>query len=344
MEIQDIIIGLTSAEIAAITSPDERTLIVNETLNQAVIYVNGTFKQASFTDTDDIPEGVTNKYITTSDLSQITTNANDITALQTGKEDSFTKNTAFNKDFGIVAGTVLEGNTVTISAAETAKLAFITVSQGVDLDTLESDVTLNNAKITNANHTGEVSGAGALTVNATAISNKASVTPAAGMEVLLNDSGILKKGNVSAFIGGGGDMLKATYDPTNVAADVYDYANALGITQVTGAIVRVNVTSDEDNYNPAGFGTTNLLELNPTGADRDITGFVAPAVGVVRIITVVNISDDKKIKFKNNDSSSSAANRLLLKDDGDKDLKKQNGCRFYYDHTDSRWRVFGAGT
>ncbi len=261
-----------------------------------------------------------------------------------GGEPGFTKNTAFNKDFGIVAGTVLEGNTVTISAAETAKLAFITVSQGVDLDTLESDVTLNNAKITNANHTGEVSGAGALTVNATAISNKASVTPAAGMEVLLNDSGTLKKGNVSAFIGGGGDMLKATYDPTNVGADVYDYANALGITQVTGAIVRVNVTSDEDNYNPAGFGTTNLLELNPTGADRDITGFVAPAVGVVRIITVVNISDDKKIKFKNNDSSSSAANRLLLKDDGDKDLKKQNGCRFYYDHTDSRWRVFGAGT
>ncbi len=144
--------------------------------------------------------------------------------------------------------------------------------------------------------------------------------------------------------GGGGDMLKATYDPTNVGADVYDYANALGITQVTGTIVRVNVTADEDNYNPAGFGTTNLLELNPTGADRDITGFVAPAVGVARIITIVNISDDKKIKFKNNDSSSSAANRLLLKDDGDKDLKKQNGCRFYYDHTDSRWRVFGAGT
>ena len=63
MEIQDIIIGLTSAEIAAITSPDERTLIVNETLNQAVIYVNGTFKQCSFTDTDDITEGL-NKFAT----------------------------------------------------------------------------------------------------------------------------------------------------------------------------------------------------------------------------------------------------------------------------------------
>jgi len=57
MEIQDIIQGLTSAEIAAITSPEANTLIVNTTLQQAVIYVNGTFKQASFENTDDIPEG-----------------------------------------------------------------------------------------------------------------------------------------------------------------------------------------------------------------------------------------------------------------------------------------------
>ena len=67
MEIQDIIQGLTQAEITAITSPDERSLIVNTTLNQAVIYVNGTFKQASFVNTDDIPEG-TNKFSTSADL------------------------------------------------------------------------------------------------------------------------------------------------------------------------------------------------------------------------------------------------------------------------------------
>jgi len=143
--------------------------------------------------------------------------------------------------------------------------------------------------------------------------------------------------------GGGGDMLKATYDPTNVGADVYDYANALGITQVTGAIVRINVTANEDDYNPTGFATTNLLELNPTGGDRDITGFIAPTAGVFRIITIVNVSAGNKIKFKNNNSNSSAANRLLLRDNGDKDLKKQDACRFYYDHTDSKWRNFGAG-
>ena len=73
MEIQDIIQGLTQAEITAITSPDERSLIVNTTLQQAVIYVNGTFKQSSFENTDDIPEG-TNKFATSADLAAITAN------------------------------------------------------------------------------------------------------------------------------------------------------------------------------------------------------------------------------------------------------------------------------
>ncbi len=122
MEIQDIIQGLTSAEIAAITTPEARTLIVNTTLQQAVIYVNGTFKQASFENTDDIPEG-TKKFATTSDLDQINTNANDITSLQTGKEDSFTKNSAFNKNFGTSAGDVLQGDTRTITPTEISTIA-----------------------------------------------------------------------------------------------------------------------------------------------------------------------------------------------------------------------------
>ena len=122
MEIQDIIQGLSQAEINAITAPEERTLIVNTTLNQAVVYVNGTFKQASFVNTDDIPEGV-KKFATTSDLSQIANNASEITNLQNNKEDSFTKNTAFNKDFGTSAGTVLEGDTPTITPTQASDIA-----------------------------------------------------------------------------------------------------------------------------------------------------------------------------------------------------------------------------
>ncbi len=122
MEIQDIIQGLTSAEIAAITSPEANTLIVNTTLQQAVIYVNGTFKQASFENTDDIPEG-TKKFATTSNLDQINTNASDITSLQIGKEDAFTKNSAFNKNFGTSAGDVLQGDTRTITPTEISTIA-----------------------------------------------------------------------------------------------------------------------------------------------------------------------------------------------------------------------------
>jgi len=118
MEIQDIIQGLTSAEIAAISSPEERTLIVNETLNQAVIYVNGTFKQASFVNTDDIPEGV-KKFATSADLAQITANATNITNLQSSKEDAFTKNTAFNKDFGTSSSEVCEGDDSRLSDSRT---------------------------------------------------------------------------------------------------------------------------------------------------------------------------------------------------------------------------------
>ena len=165
MEIQDIIQGLTQAEITAITSPDERSLIVNTTLNQAVIYVDGAFKQASFTDTDDIPEGTTNKYITTSDLSQITTNQTNITNLQTGKEDAFTKNTAFNKDFGTSAGEVLEGNTTTITPTQSGDIALntadrhsavtVTDSSNVDLTLAGQDVTadLTDTAVTAGSYT-----------------------------------------------------------------------------------------------------------------------------------------------------------------------------------------------
>ena len=61
------------------------------------------------------------------------------TATQTaldGKKDDFTENTAFNKDFGTTAGTVLEGNTPTITTGEQTKLGFITVTSAINLDNL----------------------------------------------------------------------------------------------------------------------------------------------------------------------------------------------------------------
>ena len=53
---------------------------------------------------------------------QMSSNTNAITALQTGKEDAFTKNTAFNKDFGTSAGQVLEGDTPTITPTQASNI------------------------------------------------------------------------------------------------------------------------------------------------------------------------------------------------------------------------------
>ena len=133
--------------------------------------------------------------------------------------------------------------------------------------------------------------------------------------------------------GGGGDMLAATYDPTGIASDCFDYANATGVTQITGTETSYTATGTVNNFN---IGTSNYLYVDMSN-DRDWTGFVAPPAGVERIIRGINISD-KKIKFQNNDGISSSANRLLLKEYGDKDCKKGEPFAFKYDHTANRWR------
>jgi len=54
---------------------------------------------------------------------------------------------------------------------EQTKLSNISVTQPVDLDTMESDVSVNNTKITNATHTGDVTGSQALTISNNAVDN-----------------------------------------------------------------------------------------------------------------------------------------------------------------------------
>ncbi len=60
--------------------------------------------------------------------------------------------------------TVLTNTTASFTTADETKLDNITVTQAVNLDTIESDTATNNAKVTNATHTGDATGSGALTV------------------------------------------------------------------------------------------------------------------------------------------------------------------------------------
>jgi hypothetical protein len=83
-------------------------------------------------------------------------------------------------------------------------------------DLVQTTVAANTAKVTNATHTGEVTGSDALTVDKTAISNKTLVTAAAGDHVLITDAtdtDNLKKVNVSDFLGGGLGVLMTFFPP-----------------------------------------------------------------------------------------------------------------------------------
>lgn len=89
-------------------------------------------------DTDDVAEGVTNLYYTDVRVSANT----DVTA-----------NTAKNS----------------YPSADATKVGFITVTGSVDLDQIDTDVATNNAKVSNATHTGDVAGSTTLTIQPNAV-------------------------------------------------------------------------------------------------------------------------------------------------------------------------------
>ena len=90
----------------------------------------------------------------------------------------------------------------TNSNASKVKTDFITVTQAVNLDTIESDTATNNAKVSNATHTGDVTGATALTIATGAVTIAklaATGTPSA--------STYLRGDNTWATVSGTGDAL-----------------------------------------------------------------------------------------------------------------------------------------
>ena len=117
--------------------------------------------------------------------------------------------------------------------------------------------------------------------------------------------------------------------------------NVLETATLDGNIITpAQLLADQDDYNPTGFSTCNMIRQDING-DRVITGFVAPSAGVNRIFAINNLSTSDRIKFKNNDSGSVAANRLLLRDNGpDKSLRENETAIFWYDHTSLRWRPY----
>lgn len=106
---------------------------------------------------------------------------------------------------GMLAGSIDNSKLATnplARANHTGTQLASTISDIQTTITNNTDVLANTAKVTNATHTSEVTGATALTVQPIAISNKTLlVTPLGAEELLVNDAGTLKKVLVSALGG-----------------------------------------------------------------------------------------------------------------------------------------------
>lgn len=162
-----------------------------------------------------------------------------------------------------------------------------------------------------------------------------------GSNIIVKENGAVV-GTVTETINIIGNSPATDTGGNETEIEIGNYAHATGITQMPDSqITRYTETGggsvDIDNYN---LGTSNVHFINPDAHDRDFTGMVAPPEGVNRIVVIINSGTNKKLKFKDNDASSTASNRILLADTSDFDLNRAASVQFIYDHTVNRWVTY----
>jgi len=130
------------------------------------------------------------------------------------------------------------------------------------------EIIANTAKVSNATHTGEVTGSGALTVDVTAISNRDLVTAAGGDHVMIRDAtdGLLKKVDAIDFLSGGsGDDMgdhTATQDLNMSGFDI------------------INIDSIMINFSLYAGGEAARLENYVLNIDQDTSGLDGYVLGL----------------------------------------------------------------
>jgi len=141
-------------------------------------------------------------------VSQFTVNAKGLITAAANVAISITSSAV--TDFAsTVRATVLTGLSLVTSTAVTATDTILVAIGKLQAQNTIQDtaIALNTAKVTNATHTGDVTGSGALTIDPTAITGKTLVTAVGTDYVLISDtsdSGNLKKALASDLAGSGG--------------------------------------------------------------------------------------------------------------------------------------------
>jgi hypothetical protein len=136
-----------------------------------------------------------------------------------------------------------------------------------------------------------------------------------------------------AFIKDGTDPIEWWFGNTKVME--LNSSGVLSVLTAQNAVISpAQITADQDNYNPTGLATANVLRLS-TDAARTITGIAAQTTG--RTLKLFNIGSFGLTLA--NETTSTAANRFAI--GANALIAAGHGTELWYDATSSRWRIIG---
>jgi hypothetical protein len=265
---------------------DENTAIVGATKTKVTYDAKGLVTAGADATTADIADSLNKRYVTDANLTVIGntsgTNTGDQTSIVgiTGTKAQFDTavsdgNIVYTDAIGVTVqgySAVLANTTASFVTADETKLDWITVTQAVNLDTIESDTATNNAKVTNATHTGDATGATALTV--VKIQGKDFPTLSAADDNKYPKYVSASNAFVMTALAGGGNVSNTGTPANNQVAVWTDATTIEGDSAFT-----FDTTTDALSIGTSGVFTTGTIEL---GAASDTT-LSRSAAGVVAV-------------------------------------------------------------
>jgi hypothetical protein len=102
--------------------------------------------------------------------------------------------------------------------------------------------------------------------------------------------------------------------------------------------------ANQNNYNPTGWSTANVIRLNTNSAtDREITGAAAGQNGEIKYL-VHRANGTGRVILNHENASSTDVNRFLFANLTNFSIDPHDMVGIWYDGTSQRWRVIHALT